>query len=596
MNVSEYIFSFLKGKGVNTAFVITGGQAMYLNDALYRTPEIKPIFTHHEQTAGMSADAYSRITGKLGLAVVTAGPGAMNIVNGLVGGFMDSAPMMVISGQSNYNSVKYMDESGIRQYGVQGINTRIIVEKVAKYFVTVDDPSKIRDYMEKAYYTAFEGRPGPVWIEVPLDVQRMETPERLLQGYTPKQSGASVAERKENCKAIIKDLLKAKRSLIVAGQGVRLAGVQSEFMRLVERLHVPVITTRLGIDLINSDHELYVGRPGNYGERSANIAAQNADYMLVLGSRLSTPSVGHDLKQFGKNAKIVYVEIDERELDKPGPNIAVKIWDDVGKFIPQLLAEAVKCDMPVRSDWIAKCRNWKHKYPVVLPEYKDENPSNSYWFMEKLSEACDNRAMVLIDTGSCFHVACQVWKIKQGQRFLTTGGLSSMGYWVAVLGACAANAYQNTIVVTGDGSLQMNIQEFATIKHLSAPIKVFVLNNNGYLLIRHTQHTFMEDRFFGESEKTGVLIPDTLKIAEAYGIKGVRIESPDELEDKIAEVLTYDGPVVCEVMTPEWQLLIPRVSSDKLPDGTLVSRNFEDMFPFLPPEEMKANMITEEDE
>lgn len=594
MNVSEYIFNFLKYKGVNTAYLVTGGQAMYLNDALCRTPEIKPVFVHHEQTAGMSADAYSRMTGTLGVAVVTAGPGAMNITNGLVGGYMDSAPMMIISGQSNYQCVKYMNEHNIRQYGVQGINIRPFVEAGTKFFVTVDDPGNIQYYMEKAYYYAFEGRPGPVWIDVPLDIQRMVVPEKLQRSFTPEKEELNFADREKYVMDVISGLKEAERPVIIAGQGVRLSGGQDDFLSLVETLRIPVITTRLGIDLINTDHKLYVGRPGNYGERSANFAIQNADLIFVLGSRLSTASVGHDASQFGKNAKKIVVDIDQSELDKPGAKIDVKIHDDVKKFMSAMNKRLENEKLLGVQEWVTLCNNWKKNYPVVLPEYANETPVNSYYFIDKLSELADSETAILVDTGSCFHVACQTWKIKKGQRFLTTGGLSSMGYWVAVLGAAAANGYKNTVVITGDGSLQMNIQELATIQQLNKPIKIFILNNNGYLLIRQTQRNFMEDRLFGEGPASGVTCPDSLKIAEAYGIKAMRISSPDEVESKIKEVLEYDGPVVCDVITPEWQLIVPRVSSDKLPDGTLVSRKYEDMFPYLEREEFKKNMISEE--
>ena len=594
MMVSDYIFEFLKNKGVDTAFLVTGGQAMYLNDALARCPEIKPICTHHEQSAGMSADAYSRITGKLGLAVVTAGPGSINVVNGLVGGWTDSAPMMVISGQSALSAVEYQEKSGIRQYGVQGIFIKPFVEKATKYFVTVDDPSKIKYYMQKAYYLALNGRPGPVWIDVPLDVQRMVVPETLQMEYTPDHTDEIPASERNKYVKDVGDLLKSSvRPLIIAGQGVRLSGAQSVFLELVEKLKIPVITARLGIDLIESDNDLFVGRPGNYGERSANFAIQNADVILSLGCRLSTSTVGHDAKQFGKHAKIAVVDIDRKELDKPGINIDLKICDDVKYFIRSLLSAMSVEDMKDHKAWNAQCKTWKEKYPVVLPEYARETPVNSYYLTQRLSELADKDYMVLVDTGSCFHVACQAWKIKLGQRFLTTGGLSSMGYWAAGIGACAANNYGKTIVITGDGSLQMNIQEFATIKHNKLPIKVFIFNNNGYLLIRQTQKNFMGSRMFGEGPTSGVWCPDALKIAEAYGIKGVRIDTTDNIDEKIKEVLDYDGPVICDVMTPEWQLIIPRVSSDKLPDGSLVSRKYEDMFPYLSEEEYKSNMVAE---
>lgn len=593
MNVSEYIFKFLRNKGVDTAFLITGDQAMHLNDVLARFPEIKSICTHHEQTCGMSADAYSRITGKLGLAVVTAGPGSINVINGLVGGWTDSAPMMVISAQSSLYCVKYQEESSIRQYGVQGIFIRPFVEKGTKYFVTVDDPSKIKYYMEKAYYMALSGRPGTVWIDVPIDIQCMEVPNILLYGFTPDEDKYSEIDREIDIKNTWKLLKGAKRPLVVAGQGVRLGNAKEELIELLKKLRIHVVTTRLGIDIIESEHELYVGRPGNYGERAANFAIQNADVILVIGSRLSTSSVGHDAKQFGKNAKKIVVDIDQKELDKPGINIDYKINDDAKSFIKALLKTINDVRFNNNEKWIEKCRVWKEKYTVVLPEYRVSNPVNSYYFTEKLCEKADNEHMILVDTGSCFHVACQTWKIKKGQRFLTTGVLSSMGYWAGGIGACAANGYKKTIVITGDGSLQMNIQEFATIKHNKLPIKVFIFNNNGYLLIRETQHKFMADRMFGEGPTSGVWCPDSMDIAKAYGIKGVRIDNIDDLDSKIDEVLNYDGPVICDVITPEWQLIIPRVSSDKLPNGTLVSRRYEDMFPYLSEEELNENMIVD---
>ena len=593
MMVSDYIFKFLISKGVNTAFMVTGGQAMWLDDALARCPEIHTICTHHEQSAGMSADAYSRITGKLGVALVTAGPGSINVVNGLVGGWTDSAPMMVISGQSALSFVEYQRESEIRQYGVQGIYIRPFVEKATKYFVTVDDPSKIRFYMEKAYHLALTGRPGPVWVDVPLDVQRMQVPEKLLYGYTPEDDVIPLSTRNIYVNEVYELLKKAKRPIVIAGQGVRLSGAASIMIKLIEKLRIPVLTTRLGIDLIESDHELYVGRPGNYGERSAHFAIQNSDLILAIGSRLSTSSVGHDAKQFGKHAVKIMVDIDQKELNKPGAQIDLKINDDAFAFIKALLDISDKNDMNDTEEWVSQCAKWKKNYPVIQPEYKNENPINSYYFTEKLCDKTDKDYMVMVDTGSCFHVACQAWKIKRGQRFLTTGGLSSMGYWAACLGACAANNYKKTIVITGDGSLQMNIQEFATIKYNNLPIKVFIFNNDGYLLIRQTQHNYMDDRFFGEGPQSGVWCPDSLKIAEAYGIKGVRIDNTDDIESKIEEVLNYDGPVICDVMTQKWQLIIPRVASDKKPDGTLVSRKFEDMFPFLTRDEFSRNMISD---
>lgn len=591
MRVADFIFEFLTNKGVDSLFMITGGQAMFLNDAVCQNKKLKVVCTHHEQAAAMAAEAYGRITGKLGVALVTAGPGSINATNGLVGGWTDSSPMMIISGQSALSCVKYQQEHPIRQYGVQGINIKPFVESATKYFVTIDEPSKVLYYMQKAYHLATTGRPGPVWIDVPLDIQRMEVPMNLLDEYIPPVESKSSKDLRKDVAQTLALIYESKRPLFIAGQGVRIADAIDLFKKVISMLDIPVVTSRLAIDIIESSNNLYVGRPGNYGERAANFAIQNADLIISVGCRLATALVGHDSKDFGRNAKKIVVDIDKEELNKPGIDISIKINSDAKEFLNEILKQYVLSEKPNFTKWIKICNEWKNKYPVVLDSYKNEKPVNSYYFTDKLSDACSEKDMILVDTGSCFHVVCQTWKIKGGQRFLTTGGLSSMGYWVAGLGACLANDRKRTVVITGDGSLQMNLQELATIKHYNLPIKVFIFNNNGYLLIRHTQKNFMEGRMFGESPETGVWCPDSLKIATAYGIKGVRIDSVDDLEAKIQEVMEYEGPVVCDVMTPEWQLLIPRVSSEKRPDGTFVSRAYEDMFPFLEKEEFLSNMI-----
>ncbi|WP_291943919.1 thiamine pyrophosphate-binding protein [Cetobacterium sp.] len=593
MNVSDFMFKFFEKKGINTVFMLTGGQAMFLNDAVARNNNFKVICTHHEQTTTMSADAYGRITNKPSIALVTAGPGAVNAMTGVAGGYTDSAPMIVVSGQAALPFVKYQENTNIRQYGIQGINIKPLVEKITKYFVTIDDPQKIEYYLEKAYHLATTGRPGPVWLEVPLDIQRMEVNEQFLEKYSLEEELKNDFLINDFINCFLEKLSKAKRPLLIVGQGIKLSGATKEFREVLEKLNIPVVTSRLGIDLIESSNDLYIGRPGNYGERAANFAIQNSDLILSIGSRLSSSTVGHDAINFGKNAMKFVVDIDQEELNKPGVKIDHKLKADAKEVLIKLLIEIESIKEYNFENWIKQCNNWKIKYPVVLPEYKTQSPINSYYFLNQLSNLSKKEDAILVDTGSCFHVACQTWKVKKGQNFLTTGGLSSMGYWVAAIGACMANDKKNTIVVTGDGSLQMNIQEFAVIKHNKLPIKTFILNNNGYLLIRNTQRNFMEDRFIGESPESGIWCPDSLEIAKAYGIKGIRIDSINNMEEKIKEVLEYDGPVICDVMVQEWQVLQPRVSSEKLADGTLVSRKYEDMFPFLSKEEYEENMIAE---
>lgn len=594
MNIADFIVKFLCERGANTAFMITGGQAMFLNDAIYRNKKIRAVFTHHEQAAAMAAEAYGRMSGNIGVAMVTAGPGSINALNGVVGAWVDSSPMMVISGQSALPNVLYMEKTKIRQYGLQGIYTKPLVESITKYFVTVDDPTKILYYLEKAYFLATTGRTGPVWIEVPLDIQRMEVLPRLLKKFEVTENENNEEETKEGVSKVLDLLYKSQRPLLLVGQGVRIAKGYKLFEQVMKKTKIPVITTRLGIDLIESNNKLFVGRPGLYGDRAANFAVQNADIIITIGARLDTGIIGYNVKDWGRNAKKIVVEIDPKELDKPGIDISLKINTDAKIFFQELLLQLITKNLPNFKKWVKVCNAWKKRYPMVLPQYKNEKLINSYYFIDKLSDAATKDDMTLVDTSSPFHVVCQTWKIKKGQRLLTTGGISTMGYWPAGIGVCLANKKKRTIVVTGDGCLQMNIQELATIKQNNLPIKVFIFNNNGYLLIRHTQKTHMNDRLMGESPKTGLWLPDALKIAAAYEIKGVRINSIDEVEKKIEEVLNYDGPVICDVMTPQWQLIIPRIASDKKPDGTLVSKPYEDMYPFLDPKELAENMIAEE--
>ncbi|MEK7629864.1 MAG: thiamine pyrophosphate-binding protein [Patescibacteria group bacterium] len=593
MIVADYILKFFEEKEVEAVFMVAGGQSMFLNDAIYRSKKIKVICSHHEQAAGMAAEAYGRLKKKPAIAMVTAGPGAVNVINGVVGGWVDSSPMIIISGQTNLAFVDYQEKNKIRQVGVQGINIKPLVKDVVKFFVTVDNPANLLYYLEKAYYLAMNGRPGPVWLDVPLDIQRAEVPEKPAKIFNEQETEEEFASDKGQIAELVQMLLSAKRPILLVGQGIKLGSAEGEFENLINLLKIPILTARLAIDLIDSEHKLYVGRPGTYGERAANFAIQNSDLIVVVGCRLATSLVGHNPKDFGRNAKKIVVDVDQKELDKPGVEIDLKIKSTAKKFLQTLLEEITDKKLPDWGGWVRVCKAWRIKYPVVQPSYKNEKPVNSYYFTDKLSAAATKDDWILVDTGSCFHVACQTWKIKKGQKFLTTGGFSTMGYWAAGIGACVANDRKNTIVITGDGSLQMNLQELATVKHNNLPLKIFIFNNNGYLLMRLSQANFMNKHLIGESPATGLWCPDSLKIAEAYGIKGVRIDSVDGIDEKIAEVLSYDGPVICDVMTPEWQILAPRTMSDKLPDGRFVPKPYEDMYPFLDPAELKQQMVTD---
>ncbi|MDR1862225.1 MAG: thiamine pyrophosphate-binding protein [Candidatus Ancillula sp.] len=587
MRVSDYICEFFKENGVEQVFVVTGGNAMWLNDSAARQGFNITCF-HHEQSATIAADAYGRLTRKPAIAMVTAGPGSINALTGVVGGFVDSSPMIVISGQSNLLFVDYENNHPIRQFGVQGINIEPVVKPNVKFFKTVDDPRMIAYYCEKAFFEATTGRPGPVWIDVPLDIQRMEVQIEDLEHYSPESSTKNNLDH-----AILKlsELLtESNRPLLLAGQAVSLSGARLQFVELAEKLQIPVVTSRLGIDLLEFDNDLFVGHPGNYGNRAANIAVQNADLIVAIGSRMSTATIAHSTNGFGKNAKIYSVDIDTAELEKPYPKIDFRIHSDALRFIE----EALSSELPVNINkaWLEKCKNLKLSYPDVPDSYEHQKDGiNTYWFTHVLSKVTPADSAVVVDTGSCFHVAAQAWKLKKGQSFLTTGGLSTMGWWPACIGAADAFGREKEIIcITGDGSLQMNLQELAQLKYHNLPVKLFIFNNNGYLLIRTTQHTMMNDNFFGEGPQTGVWCPDSLEIAKAYGIPSVRIDSTENLASQIEEVLNMSGPVICEVMSQQWQELIPKVTSERMPDGSLIAHEFEDMAPFLPREELEKVM------
>ena len=363
MNVSEYIFDFLNKKGVDTVFMVTGGQAMYLNDAVGKHGGYEIICNHHEQACTMSADAYGRIKHKPAVALVTAGPGSVNAMNGVVGGYTDSSPMIVISGQAALSFVQYQDKTKIRQHGIQGINMRPLVVGVTKYFITIDDIKKVKYYLQKAFYEATNGRPGPVWIDVPLDIQKFEVPEDNQTEFIPEEN-KNIYKVQHAVNKVFEMIGEAKRPLIIGGQGVSLANVEEEFRVLLEKLQIPLITSRLGIGLIESDNALYVGRPGNYGERAANFAVQNADLIISIGSRLASATVGYDAGNFGRHAKKFVVDIDVKELDKPGVHIDYKANVDCKDFIMGMLNELDKKELADFSDWKDKCGNWKLKYPV----------------------------------------------------------------------------------------------------------------------------------------------------------------------------------------------------------------------------------------
>ena len=592
MRVADYIMQSLSAAGGKHVFLVTGGMIMHLTDALLQNQDQSYICCHHEQSATMAAEAYGRYTGQLGVALVTAGPGALNTLTGVVGAFVDSAPCIVVAGQSKLEHARI---TGPRQFALQGFNNLPLFAQVTKYAVMLSDRAQIRFEVEKAIYMATHGRPGPVYIECPIDVQAWDFDPEAYPGFDPALEAGCLdlkASRPTEVAALVARLASAKRPCILAGAGVRSAGAIDLLHECATQMNIPVMTSRLGMDLIGDDHPLFIGRPGTYGDRPANFATQNCDLLLVIGCRLGMGLVGYaDPKTFAPGAFKVGVDVDPNELSKPLVAFDETLLMDAAAFLQDAITAAASL-APAGSSWVEQIHQWRQAYPVDLPEYANETQGlNSYHFTRVFSEHLNSEAVVVLDTGSCFHVHAQAFKVKFGQRHIITGGLSTMGYCPASIGVAAAHQGRDVYCITGDGSVQFNIQEFETIAYNKLPVKTVIYNNGGYLLIRLTQLNFCDNRRMGESASTGVGFPDMSKIAQAYGIHYIRIESEAVLTQRLEELITYKGPVICEVINPPEQLLMPRVASRKMDDGKMMSMPFDDMFPFLPREEYEANCV-----
>jgi acetolactate synthase I/II/III large subunit len=587
IRVADYLTQKLAEVSGNKLFMITGGMIMHLSDAAYKQKDtLDTYFFHHEQAATMAAEAYARYSKKIGVVYVTAGPAALNTLTGVVGAYVDRSPCIIVSGQSKVEQVHVTTP---RQFSLQGFNTLPIFEQVTKFAVILDDLTKIRYNIEKAIHIASEAPFGPVWIECPIDIQGALFDPDKYDGFIPNQS---IRKTSIDIQQIIKELEKSKRPVILMGAGVQQANAVHEAHVIADTFGIPILTTRMGMDILDNDHENFIGKPGTYGDRAGNFTVQNSDLLLVLGSRLSIGLVGHDYQSFAPNSKIILVEIDPKEFEKPSVNNAIKILGDT-KEAMNLLIQNFHSQKEQYHKWLEKTQGWKQSYPVDLPEYINEKEGvNSYHFMRVFSEYLTTNDVIVTDTGSCFHVHAQAFKVKFGQRHIITGGLSTMGYSPASIGvaALAKDEGKDVYCISGDGSIQMNLQEFQTIAHYKLPVKTIILNNNGYLLIRHTQNNFMEGRLFGESSATGLSTPSLKKVADLYNIKYMSISNLDEMETKIKELIAYQGAVVFEVMTPSNQLIIPRVASKKLDDGKIISMPYDDMFPFLPREEYEKNI------
>jgi acetolactate synthase I/II/III large subunit len=585
--ISDYIYSL----GVSEVFMVTGGGMMFLSDGVAKHPRVHGVCVHHEQAAAMAATAYAKYKEGFGAAYLTTGCGGTNAITGLLGAWQDSASCLFVSGQAKRKETTRNSGLPLRQFGVQEADIIAIVESITKYAVMVNEPEDIAYHFTKAAHLARTGRPGPVWIDVPLDVQGAIIDETKLRRYDPQEEEKNYQETPgDDEMAQLAELLsKAERPCIVAGQGIRLSKGIDPFKQLVERLQIPVVVSRLGIDALPSAHPLFIGQIGTKGNRPGNFAVQNADLVLAIGSRLSVSSTGHEYHQFARAAKHVVVDIDPIEHQKNTVSIDLFINADARKFLEGT------GDFTTRDTtaWVKKCGEWKTKYPACLPEYAQETGGiNLYYFIDRLSAKMPSDATLVADAGSAFYVCSQGVQIKDEQRHIVTGGQAEMGNTLpAAIGACVARGNREVLGVTGDGSFQMNIQELQTLVHHQLPVKLFVWNNDGYLSIRATQGKFFEGRFIGTDSESGLSFPDTEKIAHAYGLKYFKAASSADLDGVLDQVLAYDGPVLCEIMCLRDQEIVPSVASKRLPSGQMVSRPLEDMYPFLDRDVFRNEMI-----
>jgi acetolactate synthase-1/2/3 large subunit len=596
IRLADFVMRTLVRHGITDTFIVTGGGAMHLNDAVGRCLGLHWLPCHHEQACAMAAQGYARLSGRPALVQVTSGPGGTNALTGVYGAYVDSLPMIVVSGQVKRETMVSSAQGSLRQLGDQEVDIVAMARPVTKYAACVTDPATIRYHLERALREAVSGRPGPVWIDIPVDVQATMIDESALDGYVPAPSslapladaalGAAIAE-------IAARLARAERPVIYCGAGVRLSGATLDFARLVSRLGVPVVSGFNAHDLVPTDHELYVGRPGTIGDRPGNFAVQNADCVLVLGCRLNIRQVSYAWENFARCADLIVVDIDAAELTKPTVKPTLAVHADAGAIIRGLLAAPWDGPTTAQRGWVAWCAERKRRYPVVLPEYWTRTGDvNPYCFGDALSRALADDDVIVTGDGTACIATFQSVRLRGTQRLFSDSGCAPMGFDLpAAIGACIARGRKRVVCIAGDGSLMLNVQEMQTIRGHSLPVKLFIFNNRGYLSIRLTQQNFFPDNPVGAGPESGVTFPDFEKLAAGFDLPFIRIAQNSGLDAGIRAVLDHDGPIVCEVMLDPAQPFSPRVSSKRLPDGRMVTAPLEDMFPFLPEAELRENML-----
>lgn len=587
MNVSEYIVNKFVEEGIGTVFMVSGGGAMFLDEALGNNPNIKYVCCHHEQACAIAAEGYQRVTQNLGAAVVTTGGAATNTITGICCSWQDSIPVVIICGQVKTSTL--IGNTGLRQNGTQEINIVDIVKPVTKYAEIVLKPTDIKYHLEKAIYLAKSGRPGPVLLDIPLDVQSAEVDIDSMEGYIPEENSYEI---KNEVLSVVNMLKKAKRPVILQGFGVKLSKTDKDLLGLSQMYKIPIVTTKNGYDNIPYEFPYYGGSIGINGQRSGNLTVQNADLIIVLGSRLTYTSVGYETELFAPNAKKILIDVDGAQIKYCHINTDLAIKADLQSFMPmfrKILEEekyTYDCDF-----WVNKVQGYRKKYPIVTETVKKQRKYvDSYYFFDVLSDYMEKEDVLVVDQGATFYSLTTAFKVKEGQHAFTNGGLCPMGYGIAAsVGCCFAPNVRKVVSVNGDGGLQMNLQELQTIIHNNLDIKVFVFNNDGYLSIKHTQTNFFNGHFVGSNPESGVSCPDSVKLGKAYGFKTFRIRNHKETAKVIEKVMKTTGPVMVEVMIDPMQPYYPKVSSKRLPDGSFKSQPLDNMWPFLSEEEMEEN-------
>ena len=602
MKLSDYVVRFVAEQGVKHVFLVTGGGAMHLNHSLGSEAAIQPVCNSHEQASAMAAEAYAKATNHLGVCMVTTGPGGTNAVTGVAGAWLDSTPTLFLSGQVKRPDRMFDKDGrplGMRQLGVQEVDIVSIVKPITKYAVTVLDPNDIRYHLEKAVFLAFHGRPGPVWIDIPLDVQASPIKElSALRGFDAAEFTEPRADEslKQEVKRLLEKLNHAERPLLFAGNGIRLAHAEKEFEQLRTLLGIPTVATWCAADLVPSNDPLYVGRPGSVAARGANFALQNSDFLLAIGVRLDFAITGYAPQNLARGAHKAVVDIDEAELKKLHPHVQQPIHADAKKFLTELLSQRDSIRLRDHSAWDARCADWKTRYPVVTEEHrKPEGPVSVFHLAEVIgTEVKPEDRLVVGSSGSAIEIYLLAFPTLHSQRLFHTAGLGAMGYGVPMaIGVAMANPGREVVAVDGDGGFMFNIQELETIRRLQLPIKFFVMNNDGYSSIRASQRAYFGEAKLGSDKTNGLTVPSLTQVATAFGLSSTVIKNQQNLRTEVRRVLDMKGPVVCDVNVLPDELRAPRLQSYQKPDGSFVSKPLEDLFPFLPREEFLANMIVE---